>query len=164
MCISLSKPTSPSRTRLKTDLGVIGDKPCRLNGTTSVESDNLLISRISNYTYPISRGTERQRAPVKVAATWHGGFWQGTPHNLIDMENIGMKKYWHGPARRIVARHGTKHLLCWARSFVDVWAIYFWMFDQHMFGFLKTSENMSLSIGKAFFPKVVRLDKWCRIL
>ena len=63
VCFVLSTPTSPSRTRPKTGLGVIGDEPCRLNGTTQALGEPVEANHLRRTIHRVPRGSHPPDRP-----------------------------------------------------------------------------------------------------
>ena len=59
----ISTPTSPSRTRPKTGLGVLGDEPCRLNGTTQALGEPVEVNHLRRTIHRVPRGSHPPDRP-----------------------------------------------------------------------------------------------------
>ena len=59
----LYTPTSPSRTRPKTGLSVIGDEPCRLNGTTQALGEPVEVNHLRRTIHRVPRGSHPPDRP-----------------------------------------------------------------------------------------------------
>ena len=172
----LSTPTSPSRTRPKTGLSVLGDEPCRLNGTTQalgepVEINHLhrTINRVPRGSHPPDRPSgltlplrpsashHRQRIPVRQLSEDYsvpGNLGQHPGPGLVPHNRLP-KQAW-GPFQAHAA--GQHAILGGKVQQGELNAI-----PRQLQGTIANNECKTNSVSFAFFNQWTTCVKWAEI-